>query len=188
MVTDVYQLNITSSMGDGDTLTFQVKLSITPATDVTVAVALSDSTRGTLSPTSLTFTNANAGTYQTVTLTLAADSDVIVGRDYFIELTATGTALDISPAYAAVEVQDLRSYAAGTTKANAIPIDIEDGYFYHTASLVGRSAVSISYTCSSVQPAGSLMWTSGGASVIYLLDLTGGCDNNSCTYVFSACT
>jgi hypothetical protein len=64
----------------GDTATFTVALGTAPTADVTIALESSDPGEGTVSPTSLTFTPADATTPQTVTVTgvddTAADGDV----------------------------------------------------------------------------------------------------------------
>ena len=63
----------------GGTATFTVVLTAQPTADVTIALSSSDTTEGTVSPASLTFTGANWNTPQTVTVTgvddLLADGD-----------------------------------------------------------------------------------------------------------------
>ena len=58
----------------GDTATFTVALNVKPSADVTVAVASSLPSEGTISPPSLTFTQANWNAPQTVTVTGANDA------------------------------------------------------------------------------------------------------------------
>lgn len=64
----------------GATTTFKVALATKPTAPVTITLSSSDTTEGTVSPASLTFTPTNYGTYQTVTATgvddLQADGDV----------------------------------------------------------------------------------------------------------------
>ena len=63
----------------GGTATFTVVLTAQPTADVTIGLSSSDTTEGTVSPASLTFTGANWNTPQTVTVTgvddLLADGD-----------------------------------------------------------------------------------------------------------------
>ena len=58
----------------GTTSTFTVRLGQAPSSDVTVSVASSDTTEGTVSPNALTFTSTNYNTAQTVTVTGANDN------------------------------------------------------------------------------------------------------------------
>ena len=76
---DVAGFTISPSLGlvtteAGGTATFTVKLTAQPAADVTLGLATSDATEGTVSPASLTFTAANWNTAQTVTVTGVDDS------------------------------------------------------------------------------------------------------------------
>jgi hypothetical protein len=61
---------------NGTTATFGVRLTVAPTASVTCTLQSSDTTEGTVAPTSLTFTPANFGTYQTVTVTGVDDPDV----------------------------------------------------------------------------------------------------------------
>ena len=59
---------------DGGTATFTVVLDSEPVADVTIGLSSSDTTEGTVSPTSLTFTAANWNEAQTVTVTGVDDA------------------------------------------------------------------------------------------------------------------
>ncbi|PLX83591.1 MAG: hypothetical protein C0617_10650 [Desulfuromonas sp.] len=73
---------------DGTTATFTVVLDTVPTANVTVAVSSSNTAEGTVSPTSLIFTPANALSPQTVTVT-GADDDLDDGDvDYTVVLAA----------------------------------------------------------------------------------------------------
>ena len=76
----------------GGSATFTVKLGDQPPTaDVTVAVSSGDTTEGTVSPSSLTFTTDNWNTTQTVTVT-DKDDDVDDGNpSYDITLNPSST-------------------------------------------------------------------------------------------------
>jgi uncharacterized repeat protein (TIGR01451 family) len=90
----VITTSVTSiSVPEGSVATFGVKLSRQPSGTVTVSVAFSsgDSDITVAGGSSLTFTMANWGTYQTVTLAAAADADLINGTAT-IRCSATGLA------------------------------------------------------------------------------------------------
>ncbi|QTD47748.1 endonuclease/exonuclease/phosphatase family protein [Sulfidibacter corallicola] len=71
----------------GTTAQFTVVLQSQPSADVTIAVASSDTTEGTVDVSSLTFTSSNWDTAQTVTIT-GVDDDVIDGSQaYTIQLS-----------------------------------------------------------------------------------------------------
>ena len=67
---------------EGNTATFQVKLNMYPSANTTVSVTTAggDSDITVQSGTSLTFTQANWNTYQTVTLAAAVDADALNGQ------------------------------------------------------------------------------------------------------------
>ena len=74
----------------GETATFAVKLESKPTGDVVLGVASSDTTEGTVSPSSLTFTDSNWDTAQTVTLTGVDDAPTNPAdgdRSYTVTLT-----------------------------------------------------------------------------------------------------
>ena len=60
--------NTTIVSENGGVATFSVRLNSQPGADVIINVSSSDTTEGTVTPTSLTFTPANFGTAQTVTV------------------------------------------------------------------------------------------------------------------------
>jgi len=78
----------------GGTATFELTLSSQPTADVVVALSSSDTTEGTVSPASATFTTANWNLPQTVTATGVDDPDVDGAVAYAIQLSATSTDAD----------------------------------------------------------------------------------------------
>ena len=88
----------------GGTATFTIVLNSQPTADVTIGLSSSDTTEGTVSPASVTFTNANWNTPQTVTVTgvndLFDDGDIA----YSI-VTAPATSSDGS--YNALNARDV---------------------------------------------------------------------------------
>jgi len=69
---NISKSTITTNESDG-TATFTVKLSSQPLTDVVITVSSSNTTEGTVSPSSLVFTSSTWNTIQTVTLTIVND-------------------------------------------------------------------------------------------------------------------
>jgi large repetitive protein len=80
----------------GGTATFTVKLNSQPTADVAIGLSSSDTTEGTVSPASLTFTPANWNTPQTVTVS-GVDDSVADGNVSYTIVTSTATSAD--PAY-----------------------------------------------------------------------------------------
>jgi uncharacterized repeat protein (TIGR01451 family) len=88
----------------GSTAAFDVVLATQPSSDVTIAVATSDSTEGTVSPSSLTFTSANWDVPQSVTITGADDAIVDGSVAYSILL---GAAVSSAPNYNGIDPADV---------------------------------------------------------------------------------
>src|SRR4029078_1765633 len=86
----------------GGTATFTVVLTGQPTADVTVGLSSNDTTEGTVSPASLTFTNANWNTPQTVTVTgvddLVADGDIAYAIVTAAASSADGSYNGLNPA------------------------------------------------------------------------------------------
>ena len=77
----------------GGTATFTVVLKSQPTADVTIGLSSSDTTEGTVSPASLTFTSANWSTPQTVTVTGVNDA-VADGNIAYTIVTAPAASSD----------------------------------------------------------------------------------------------
>src|SRR5262249_50706759 len=95
---DVVGFTVTPTAGlvtteAGGTATFTVKLNSQPSASVTVGLSSSDLTEGTVSPASLTFTNANWSTAQTVTVT-GVDDAMVDGNIAYTIVTAAATSTD----------------------------------------------------------------------------------------------
>jgi len=94
----------------GSTATFTVVLNSVPTANVTIGLSSSDTTEGTVSPSSLTFTPANALTAQTVTVT-GVDDAVIDGSVAYTIVTQAASSADpqyntLNPADVAVTNSD----------------------------------------------------------------------------------
>ncbi len=118
---------LTTTEVGGET-TFTVVLDCEPADDVTIAVSSSDTSEGTVSPTSLTFTDHDWDTPQTVTVTgvddYMADGDV----PYTVTIAA---AVSNDTDYDGVDVDDL----AVTNEAAFTPVDLGPIDFRRMATL-----------------------------------------------------
>ncbi|NQU64354.1 MAG: DUF1566 domain-containing protein, partial [SAR324 cluster bacterium] len=86
------------------TATFTVKLISEPAADVVIALSSSDTSEGTVSPTSLTFTSANWNTDQTVTVT-GVDDAIFDGNNSYTILLGAATSSDSS--YSGLDPSDV---------------------------------------------------------------------------------
>ena len=75
----------------GGTATFTVKLNTQPSADVLIAVSSSDTTEGTVRPSSLSFTSSNYNSAQTVTVTGIDDSAVDGNKNFRIILAAASS-------------------------------------------------------------------------------------------------
>jgi hypothetical protein len=83
-----------SELGDSDT--FTIVLNTQPLANVTVALSSSDTTEGTVSPASVTFTPINWAAPQTVTIT-GVNDNLVDGNQPFTIITGAATSAD--PAY-----------------------------------------------------------------------------------------
>ena len=101
---------------DGGTATFTVVLDSEPVADVTIGLSSSDTTEGTVSPTSLTFTAANWNEAQTVTVT-GVDDAVEDGDLTYTIVTAPAASDDLD--YNGLDPVDVSvtnsDYTAGAT-------------------------------------------------------------------------
>jgi hypothetical protein len=77
----------------GGTATFTIVLNTQPTNDVTIGLSSSDASEGTVSPTSVTFSNANWSSPQTVTLT-GVNDDIDDGNIAYTAITAAATSSD----------------------------------------------------------------------------------------------
>ena len=75
----------------GDNATFTLILNSQPSANVTIGVSSSDTGEGTVSPSSLTFTNSNWSTAQTVTVTGADDNISDRNQSYSVVIAASSS-------------------------------------------------------------------------------------------------
>ncbi|TCT01451.1 putative outer membrane repeat protein [Pseudofulvimonas gallinarii] len=88
----------------GGTATFTVVLNSQPGADVVIGLSSSDTTEGTVAPTSLTFTAANWNNMQTVTVTGVDDNEVDGDIAYTV---VTAAAVSADPDYNGVDPDDV---------------------------------------------------------------------------------
>ena len=89
---------------DGGTATFSVVLNTQPTANVTIALASSDATEGTVAPSSITFTTANWNVARTVTITGVSDL-LMDGNVAYTIVLASATSAD--PAYNGIDPADV---------------------------------------------------------------------------------
>jgi len=143
----------------GGQATFSVNLDSQPTADVSIGLSSSDTSEGTVSPASLTFTNANWNTPQTVTVTGADDPDVDGNVAYSIVTTSASStdpnynglnAADVSvtnndnDAAAAVTFEENRTGIASSssTLSTATSLTAAPGHLY-LAAISTRPRVAV---------------------------------------------
>ncbi len=170
----------------GGTATFTVVLNTQPVADVIIPLSSNDTTEGTVSPSSLTFTNLNWDTPQTVTVT-GVNDNLDDGDIAYSIITAAATSDDapysgLNPADVAVTNTDndasgftVSAISANTTEAG--------GTATFTVVLTAQPTADVSVGLSSndtsegtVSPA-SLTFTSGNWSTPQTVTVTGANDD-----------
>jgi len=106
----------------GSTNTFTVSLNTRPTADVTVTFSGLDDTEGLLSPTTLTFTEANWYTPQIVTVTGVSDSDPDGDIFYTLIATASSTGGYAGTETATISVVNQENDAPATPTPSTFPI------------------------------------------------------------------
>ncbi len=134
-VSPVTGLTVTEA---GGTATFSVVLDAAPTANVTIALSVSDSTEGSLSAASLTFTTANWATPQVVTVT-GVDDTFVDGSVAFTILTAAAVSSDGS--YSGLNAADVGATNTDNDTYNTVAvdttIDVADG---DTSSIANLTA------------------------------------------------
>lgn len=97
-------LQTTEQAGPNQTASFQIVLATAPTADVTIAISSSDTTEGTVSPASLTFTSVNWASPQRVTV-VGVDDEEQDGDVTYTVTTAPATSTDLT--YAGVNAADV---------------------------------------------------------------------------------
>ena len=89
---------------DGTTATFNIVLNTQPTADVTIDISSDDTSEGTISPATVTFTTGNWDTAQTTTITGVDDSEADGDVAYNIVLDA---AVSTDPNYNGIDPDDV---------------------------------------------------------------------------------
>ena len=152
----------------GGTDTFTVVLAAPPTTDVTIGVSSTDTTEGTVAPTSLTFTAGNWNTAQTVTVTGVDDGTV--DGDIAYSIVTTATSADV--VYNGIEVADVSVTNSDDDEAD-LALTKTDGVtsvaagntviYTITATNGGPAATSATVTDTFPAACGSVTWTCSGS-------------------------
>ncbi len=166
----------------GGTATFTVRLTSQPTADVTIGLSSSDTTEGTVSPASLTFTSANWNTNQTVTVT-GVDDSVVDGTVAYSIVTAAATSADpnyngLNPADVSVTNidNDVAGFTIGAISGNTTEAG---GTATFTVRLTSQPTANVSIALTSsdttegtVGPT-SLTFTSGNWNSNQIVTVTG---------------
>ena len=118
-----------STVEDGTQATFTVKLTSEPTDDVIIGVSSSDTTEGTVSASSLTFTSVNWDANQTITIT-GVNDDVADGNQGYSSVLAAASSDDsnydgLNPSD--VSVTNTDNDSAGFTIGTISGSTVEDG-------------------------------------------------------------
>ncbi len=113
-ITKAAALNVDEA---GSKVTFTVALNSIPTSNVTIPISSSSTTQGTVTPSSLTFTPANALTPQTVTITGVKDN-VLDGDQLFT--IVTGAAQSTDTKYNGLDPEDVQVTSVDGDKGNVV--------------------------------------------------------------------
>ncbi|MEG3872473.1 choice-of-anchor D domain-containing protein, partial [Microcoleus sp. Z1_B5] len=169
---DTANITITPTTGlttteAGGKATFTVQLNSQPTADVTVGLTSDNTAEGTVSPTSVTFTNANWNVAQTVTAT-GVDDNLVDGNKTYNIVTAAATSTDsnyngFNPADVAVTNTDNDVTPLPEIQVLDGTTDIVDG----TASAIDFGSVIVGTTLNKTFTVKNL-----GTAVLNLSNLT----------------
>ena len=132
----------------GGTATFTVVLTAQPTANVSTALSTSDATEGTVSPASLTFTNANWNTAQTVTVT-GVDDFLDDGDIAYSIVTAAATSADgiyngINPSDVSVTTTDNDTSGFTVTPTSGLTTTEAGGTATFTVVLTAQPTANVS--------------------------------------------
>ncbi len=171
----------------GGTASFTIVLTTQPTADVTIGLSSSDTTEGTVAPTSVTFTSANWNTPQTVTITGVNDADVDGNIAYSIITSATSSA---DPSYNNLAVADVSvvnndNDIPGVTVSpiSGLVTTEAGGTATFTVVLVSQPTANVTIALASDKPAEgnpnttSLVFTTANWNVAQTVTVTGADDS-----------
>lgn len=143
----------------GGTATFTVRLRNEPTANVSVPIASSDVTEGTVSDATLTFTSANWDTNQTITVTGQDDADNDGGVQY---TTTVGPASSGDASYDGLEAEDV-VIVNEDDDAPANGVDFEDPAAFSSENIA--ESIGVTWFGHDYYGHGFLMTSSGGTEV-----------------------
>jgi len=167
---------------NGGTATFTIVLNSEPTADVIVPLSSSDSTEGTVSPSTITFTTANWNAPHTVTITGVQDSAADGDQPYTI-VVATMTSADggydgIDPPNVSVTNIDDDSPGITVTPTSGLTTSESGGSDFFTVVLNSEPSASVTITVASSSGEGTglpaeLTFTPGNWDVPQTVTVTG---------------
>lgn len=169
----------------GGTDTFTIVLDTEPTANVVIGLTSSDTTEGTVSPSSVTFTTGNWNSAQTVTLT-GVNDDVDDGNIAYSIVTAAATSSDSD--YSGLNASDVSASntdndTAGITQSATSGTINEDGTGTYTVVLDSEPTSDVTVTISSndtgaATATSSLTFTSSNWSSAQTVTITGVSDSD----------
>ena len=167
----------------GGTATFTVKLTSQPTADVTIGLSSSNTAEGTVSPSSLVFTNVNWNTPQTVTAT-GVDDSVVDGAIGYAIVTAPATSTDLiysglNPSDVAVTNTDNDTAGFTVTPTSGLTTTEAGGTATFTVKLTSQPTADVTIGLSSSNTAegtvspSSLTFTSSNWNSAQTVTVTG---------------
>ena len=154
----------------GGTATFTIQLNTLPSSNVTITLSSSDTSEGTVGPTTLTFTNGNGTTPQTVTVTgvndTLPDGDILFTIITNAASSSDGNYNNVNPANVTVTNQDDDPPVVSVTASDPNASEAGPGTGTYTVSRVGptTAALTVNFAMSGTAASGS-DYTSLGTSV-----------------------
>ncbi|RPH29880.1 MAG: tandem-95 repeat protein, partial [Bacteroidales bacterium] len=125
----------------GGIATFTIRLNTEPSANVSIALSSSDISEGTVSPASLTFTSANYGANQTVTIT-GVDDNIIDGNIVYSIITAAASSADAN--YNGMNASDI---TVTNTDNDIAGVNVSPVSGLITTEAGGTASFSIVLTC-----------------------------------------
>ncbi len=169
----------------GGTATFAIALDSRPSADVTIGLSSSDTTEGTVSPTSLTFTSSNWNSSQTITVT-GVDDSLSDGSITYSIFTASASSTDSK--YNGVNFSDIsvvntdddsgvafRAFVKASNNANGRSSDNfgNSTAIYNNTLVVGAPSERSNQNTITNGATSSANTDSNGAGAVYVYKKTG---------------
>jgi hypothetical protein len=157
----------------GGTASFAIALTFAPASNVTIGLTSSNTSEGTVSPASVTFTPANFSTPQPVTVTGNAGAPFNGNVAYSV---VTGAASSSDPAFSGVDSQDVAVTNTGSGAASVSVADVAQNEgdsgnpimrFTATLSAALPGPVTVNYTTANGSAAAPIDFVAAGGTLTF---------------------